>query len=69
GMFYGTSNFGVVLNMVSQLSAVRESLLVSQELERSIATQEGVRTRWCESTRTKSRSRIRWSEGTRDEFR
>ncbi|WP_092487665.1 hypothetical protein [Candidatus Ichthyocystis hellenicum] len=43
-MFYGTSNFGVVLNMVSQLSAVRESLLVSQELERSIATQEGVTT-------------------------
>ncbi|WP_092415370.1 hypothetical protein [Candidatus Ichthyocystis sparus] len=41
-MFYGTPNFGVILNMVGQLSAVREGLLASQELERFVAAQEGV---------------------------
>ncbi|WP_141663044.1 hypothetical protein [Candidatus Ichthyocystis sparus] len=41
-MFYGTSNFDVILNMVSQLSAVQEGLLASQELERSVVAQDGV---------------------------
>ncbi|WP_092460817.1 hypothetical protein [Candidatus Ichthyocystis sparus] len=41
GMFYGTTQSDIVLNIVNQLLAIREDLLRDQELERSGANQEG----------------------------
>ncbi|WP_092487629.1 hypothetical protein [Candidatus Ichthyocystis hellenicum] len=42
GMFYGTPQFDVILEIVSQLLAIREDLLRNQELEGSGAIQEGI---------------------------
>ncbi|WP_092415368.1 hypothetical protein [Candidatus Ichthyocystis sparus] len=39
-MFYGTPQSDIVLEMVNQLSAIREDLLRNQELERAVADQE-----------------------------
>ncbi|WP_176696862.1 hypothetical protein, partial [Candidatus Ichthyocystis sparus] len=41
-MFYGTPQSDVVLELVSQLSEMRENLLISQTLEIASATQKGI---------------------------